>query len=101
MASTFKEQFLGDSTLNEQDKRWMVLQRQLRGYDDSDPLQERQACIPLVIFKTLLKEARTNEEIAIAHAHLTTGALFFVMQSCEYSHTSRDPFGGDRKPKLL
>ena len=99
MATTFKEQFLGDPTLDEQEKKLMVLQRQLRGYDDSDPIQKRQSCIPLKIFKNLLKDARTNEETAIAQ--LTTGALFFAMRSCEYSHTNGDPFGGERKTKLL
>ena len=61
--------------------------------------KKRQACIPLIIFKTLLQEARTPEELAIAQ--LSTGALFFAMRSCEYTHTSGDPFGGDRKTKLL
>ena len=77
----------------------MVLQRQLRGYEDSDPLKKRQACIPLTIFKTLLEKARSPEEIAIAE--LASGALFFAMRSCEYTHTSNDPFSGERKTKLL
>ena len=97
MASTFKEKFLGDPTLDAQGKRWMMLQRQLRGYEDSDPLQKRQACIPLIIFKKLLQDARTPEQLAIAQ--LSTGALFFAIRSCEYTHTSGDPFGGDRKTK--
>ena len=98
-ALTFKVKFLGNPTLDAQGKCWMMLQRQLRGYEDSDPLQKRQACIPLIIFKTLLQEARTPEELAIAQ--LSTGALFFAMRSCEYTHTSGDSFRGDRKSKTF
>ena len=99
VASTFRENFLDDPTLDDKGKRWMVLQRQLRGYEDSDPIKKRQACIPLIVFKTLLQKARTPNEIAISE--LTSGALFFAMRSCEYTHTSGDPFSGERKTKLL
>ena len=47
----------------------------------------------------LQKNAVTPEETAVSE--LGTWALFFAMRSCEYTHTSGNPFSGERKTKLL
>ena len=71
----------------------------LRGYNDSDPAQSKQACLPLQIFTFLLNQKESEKQIATAQ--LATGALFFAMRSCEYLHIDKDGNKVSRKTKLL
>lgn len=71
-----------------------MIQRQIQGYINSDPVQKHQKCLPMGIFRRMYQNTATPLSTAIDQ--LTAGALFFGMRSCEYS-TVR----GDRKTKLL
>ena len=71
----------------------------LRGYEDSDPMTNKQPCLPLQILHHLLKNAVSVKENTIAN--LASGAVFFAMRSCEYLHTNKDPDKITRKTKLL
>ena len=100
VAKTFREEGFDDPNLEKNGKKFIGLQRQIKGYVDSDPATQKQSCIPLQVFQYLLKNSITSVDIAIAQ--LTTGALFFAMRSCEYSHTDGDTFENKkRKTKIL
>ena len=82
VVATFREANKGNPTLDEDGKKCLILSRMLRGYNDSDPAQSKQACLPLQIFTYLLNQKESEKQIATAQ--LATGALFFAMRSCEY-----------------
>ena len=100
MAKTFRENGFDDPILEKNGKKFLGLQRQIKGYVDLDPATKKQSCIPLQVFKYLLENSTSQIDIAIAQ--LTTGALFFAMRSCEYSHTDGDTIDNQkRKTKIL
>lgn len=72
----------------------LTLQRQIKGYINSDPGQRHQKCFPLGVFQKML--GNTATPLAEAIGQVTLGALFFGMRSCEYSQTT-----GPRKNQLL
>ena len=72
----------------------LTLQRQIKGYINSDPGQRHQKCLPLGVFQRMIHNSATP--LAEAIGQLTLGALFFGMRSCEYSQIT-----GHRKTQLL
>ena len=88
-----------DPTTDDSGRRILPLQRQLRGYKNSDPITKRQCCLPLSIFYKMEEEANSQTEIAISQ--LARGALLFAMRSCEYSQVGNNPSDNNRKTKLL
>ena len=100
VAKTFREAGLDDPLLENNGKKYLKLQRQLKGYVDLDPATAKQSCIPLQVFSTLLSNSTSPSQLATAQ--LTVGALFFAMRSCEYSHTDGDTCENNkRKTKIL
>ena len=73
-----------------------LLLQQFRGYKASDPPTHQQKAIPPIIIRELHKSRRHPEDVAAAQ--LVTGAWFFAMRSCEYSHT---PANEVKRTKLL
>ena len=61
----------------------IAIARQLRGYKDSDPGINHQACIPLEVFKAIYNCTTSHFDISIGQ--LISGALFFACRSCEYT----------------
>ena len=99
VVSTFREHNREDPSRDNTGRKLFSLQRQLRSYKNQDPNTRRQACIPLRIFRFLRENAKSETEIAVAQ--LVSGALFFVMRSCEYTNTNTESQNNDRKTKII
>jgi hypothetical protein len=59
-----------------------LLKRLYRSYANDDPKQKQQKAIPLCVIAEIAKQKDTELQQAIGQ--LTTLAIFFAMQSCEY-----------------
>ena len=71
-----------------------LLQRQFRGYSQSDPAERPEKAITCRLIREIASVKETEEDRAVGQ--LTVGAFFFAMRSCEYSGVS-----GERRTKLL
>ena len=97
MVSAFRANLRANPTLDAEGHRSAILKRQSKGYRDKDPAPNHQACLPLIVWKSLHKLQRCHFTTAIGQ--LIIGALFFGMRSCEYS--SVNDSDGKRKTKRL
>jgi hypothetical protein len=64
---------------------------QFAAYDSKDPPPHRENAITIRHLKHLYERAmQDKDELGIAHTNLLIGEIFFAMQSCEYSQTTRE-----------
>ena len=68
-------------------KMSVFIQRQLRGYEDGDPVTRQAAALPLLVFKVIASCSSSHKILAVSQ--LILGAFFFAMRSCEYVRTKR------------
>ena len=79
--ATFRSHFRPDPSLDADGKPSLFLQRQLRGYKDSDPMPNQQRALPLLVFRRLYNNRFTPLDKELGQ--LACGAFFFGLQSCE------------------
>ena len=96
MVQAFRKNLRADPTLDSSGTRSVILSNQLKGYKSEDPPTKHQACLPLVVWKTIA--ADKSNPLNTAMSQLLSGALFFAMRSCEYSTTNKQE---EKKTKLL
>ncbi len=87
ISATFRSLGFQDPIRDTQGNIYIKLNRQLKGYEATDPPPQRQSPLPLKVFKEVFDSARTERNIAIRD--LITGALSLGARSCEYTHTPR------------
>jgi hypothetical protein len=73
-----------------------ILQRQLKGYTNTDPGEKPQKAITPQVLRELTTIRHTTLDEAVSQ--LTVGAFFFAMRSCEYCKV---PNSTERRTKLL
>jgi hypothetical protein len=72
-----------------------ILQKQIKGYTNRDPSVKPQKALPISVFHEMLKIQSTEADITCGH--LSAGALFYAMLSCEYVKVS----GLERRTKKI
>ena len=82
-------------SLDADGKLAFILQRQIRGYRNTDPATRQQKPIPLELLEKMVTRSCTDPGL-IAFHQLTIFAFFFAMQSCEYLKTK-----GERRTNPL
>ena len=94
IASKFTAEGFINPTHDRNGNRKVSITKQLKPYRDKDPVPTRQSPLPATVFEYPFKDKASSLHLAIGE--LTSGALFYTMQSCEYSSTEGKP-----KTKLL
>ena len=82
-------------SLDEDGKLAFILQRQIRGYRNTDPATRQQKPIPLKLLEKMVTRSCKDPGL-IAFHQLTIFAFFFAMRSCEYLKTT-----GERRTNPL
>ena len=82
VASTFRDNQYPDPRLDDFGKPSRLLQKQYKGYKNSDKPTKQQKALPLCIIKELVKNKSTERQKALGDLAIT--AFFFAMRSCEY-----------------
>ena len=59
--------------------------RQYRGYTKTDRPTRQMKALPIAVYRHILHNA--HHTVDKVRAHLLCGALFFTMQSCDYTCT--------------
>ena len=89
---TIEIQGLGISTnlfINKKGKLCYIIMKILKLYQVKDPSVKRDSPTTLSILRFIKKKASSKRDHFISN--LMIGAYFFVMRSCKYSKTSREP----------
>ena len=82
-------------SLDADGKLAFILQRQIKGYRNTDPSTRQQRPIPLELLEKMVRRPCTEPGL-IAFHQLTIFAFFFAMRSCEYLKTT-----GERRTNPL
>ena len=82
VASSFRENDRSNPTKDEDGELGRILSQQYRAFRNADPNPVQQKCVPVCIFRELLKNLLSETKRAIGQ--LAGGAFFFAKRSCEY-----------------
>ncbi len=97
VAQTFRSNFRNDLRLDKDDKTYIMLQEQYRGYRNTDGSKKKQKALPLSAIRMIMETAVTHKDLALAW--LFIGATIFVMRSCEYLKTKHNE--DSRRTKII
>ena len=97
VAQTFRSTFRNDPRLDKDDKTYIMLQEQYRGYRNTDGSKKKQKALPLSAIRMIMETAVTHKDLALAW--LFIGATIFVIRSCEYLKTKHNE--DSRRTKII
>ena len=85
VAHAFRSNNWPDPRLDRDGKTCFLLQKEFRGYKNTNAKVKKQKALPLSVWRKLHNLAHSNKDKAISW--LLIGAIFFAMRSCEYLKT--------------